>query len=205
MQQPLAANQPLRAPLKIATPPDPDAPAVVGGVKTILVAVSGSGPSEATLALMADLASRLPAEVTAFHVREWLLGLPGEWILGDGGAFDESQQVASRVLDALVRPLVARGIHAEGIAVVGRPGQVASLIVEGARILGADLIVVQLPRRSFLRALFGGKTVRGVQRMSLVPVATVSTPTPARRQASCSAGRARSSGWVAGSNIDRAR
>ena len=115
MQQLHDATQASSGILKVVTPTDRQATASEAGRKRILVALSGSEPSAATVDVVADLAQRLPADVIAYHVREWLVGLPGEWILGDEEPFDEGEEVASRVLGAMVEPLLAKQIQSKGI------------------------------------------------------------------------------------------
>jgi nucleotide-binding universal stress UspA family protein len=125
--------------------------------------------------MLADLGGPLDADIIVLHVRECLLGAGGEWILGTNGPFDEGRETAAHILERVVSPLRSRGIRARGVAVAGRPGQVARIVVDAAVAEHAGLIVVGFHPRSLVGELVAGGKARKIQRLSPVPVLTLRT------------------------------
>lgn len=106
--------------------------------KHILVTLDGSSYGERALAYVADLAGPLSARVTLLGV------VPAEDSpmhgASESGAQDKQSQLARKYLDRHVSELTSGGV--QNVAAEVRAGSPARAIVEAARELTADLILM---------------------------------------------------------------
>ena len=111
----------------------------------ILLAVDGSEHSERATAAAADIATKSAGTVHVLHVHEAGLVLPVE-----------TNTEAWDVVDRAVKQLEADGVEVSGEAVSARSGSIAPTIIEAARVLGCDLIVMGTRGLSDFSGLLAG-------------------------------------------------
>jgi nucleotide-binding universal stress UspA family protein len=97
----------------------------------ILLAVDGSEHSKKAAAAAAEIAQGSGGEVHVLHVHEV-------------GAFAslESSVESQALVDGVVEELLGAGVKAVGDAVGARTGSTAATVLDGARTLDSDLIVM---------------------------------------------------------------
>ena len=140
-------------------------------IQTILVPLDFGEVSEHALDVALDLAQQLRAKVHVVHVYQIpVYGFPD-------GAFVTGPEVASRIadasqkgLDAVVEKYAARGVTLTSSL---RQGSAHEEIVETARALPAELIVVGTHGRGVIAHALLGSVTEKVVRMSPVPVLTI--------------------------------
>ena len=113
--------------------------------RRILVCYDGSAQSRRALERVAELAFRGPADVTVISVAEPLYhGAPYS------GYADPAEDAAHRrLVDEAAETLAAVGVHADTLEPAGEPPRA---IIDAARDLRADLIVVGAPKHRALPA-----------------------------------------------------
>ena len=128
----------------------------------ILLAVDGSEHSDRAVAAAVDLARKSRAAVHVIHVHEAGLVAPIETNI-------EAQGIVERV----VKQLEADRVEATGAAISARSGEVAPSIVEVARELGSDLIVMGTRGLSDFSSLLLGSVAHKVLHYAECPVLVV--------------------------------
>ena len=128
----------------------------------ILLAVDGSEHSRKAAAAAGDLARKSSGEVRVLYVHEEGLFSP-----------IESRPEAQSMVDGVVEGLVADGVKASGEAVATRTGSVAPTILEAARSLSADLIVMGTRGLSDFTGLLLGSVAHKVIHHADCPVLVV--------------------------------
>jgi len=150
----------------------------VGSPRHILLAVDGSEASTKAVELIADMAHRLQSKVTVVHVREAnaLLRLASAAAGMNEPVEDEdveTRREGQDLLDRVRDRLVAAGVETTAELGESVHGAAAAIIVESARRLGADLVVIGSHGRGELAsALLGGTAYKVIQRAH-VPVLVV--------------------------------
>ena len=141
----------------------------------ILVAINGTGQSQAVLGLVKEVATEGVTEVRALHLR--LLEVSGyQWYSR------ETRDQASFVAEAATFELRMAGLAAGGSVRHAAVDRVAQAILAEARAFDAQLIVLGSPRRGeVLARLFGSVTHRVIQR-SRCPVIVAPRRPAASRQ-----------------------
>jgi nucleotide-binding universal stress UspA family protein len=139
--------------------------------KNLLAAVDGTVHGDAVLDAVASLAKLTGATVHVIHIR------PLQVL---GGAFAPSTVVSTeedadgqRVVDAALARLRGEGVTAEGEVDDGLREDLAAILVERARALGSDLIVVGPGHYSGISTLLHPSVSRGVARTAPVSVLLV--------------------------------
>ena len=128
----------------------------------ILLAVDGSEHSDRAVAAAADIAWKSKARVHVIHVHESGLVAP-----------IETNTEAQDIVDRAVKQLDADRIEATGQAIAVRSGEVAPSIVEAARQLGSDLIVMGTRGLSDFSSLLLGSVAHKVIHYADCPVLVV--------------------------------
>lgn len=145
----------------------------------ILVPVDGSATSDRGFAEALQLAKAVGATVTIVHVVDAYPMVAGmEWATADTWQqlSDGLHSRGQGIVDAAHRTAVANGVTAETRLVEGRDGRVADEIVNLARSVPCDLIVMGTHgRRGFSHMALGSDAER-VTRSSPVPVLLVRQP-----------------------------
>ena len=155
-------------------PPEIDAAA--SPFRRIVGAIDFSDVSLGALSAAVDLAQQGGGRLRLVHV---LTGFPGDTVYagGDalrlGRAFRASAARITRALHSMVPPDALNWSEIDAVAISGHPGEAIPVEASSGR---ADLIVLGLPRRSWLEELVAGSTVRGVLRRTRVPVLLVPGP-----------------------------
>ena len=141
----------------------------------ILVAINGTGQSQAVLGLVKEVATEGVTEVRALHLR--LREVSGyHWYSR------ETRDQASFVAEAATFELRMAGLAAGGSVRHAAVDRVAQAILAEARAFDAQLIVLGSPRRGeVLARLFGSVTHRVIQR-SRCPVIVAPRRPAASRQ-----------------------
>jgi len=136
----------------------------------ILVPTDGSPEVEAAIEHALDLALAHGAEIRALYVVDTAamgsLAVEGGWDGVHGALSEEGQSAIDRVREIAD----ARGIEVEGTVLEGSP---ARRIVEHARDVDADVIVMGTHGRGGIDRLLLGSVAERVVRASTVPVLTV--------------------------------
>jgi nucleotide-binding universal stress UspA family protein len=130
--------------------------------ENILLAVDGSEHSDRAIAAAADIASKSSAAVHVIHVHEAGLVAP-----------IETNTEAQGIVERAVKQLEADRIKATGGAIAARSGEVAPSIVEAARELGSDLIVMGTRGLSDFSSLLLGSVAHKVLQYADCPVLVV--------------------------------
>jgi nucleotide-binding universal stress UspA family protein len=128
----------------------------------ILLAVDGSEHSDRAVAAATDIARTSKAAVHVIHVHEAGLHAP-----------IETNSEAEDIVERALKQLDADRIEATGSAVAVRSGEVAPSIVEAARELGCDLIVMGTRGLSDFSSLLIGSVAHKVLHFADCPVLVV--------------------------------
>lgn len=128
----------------------------------ILLAVDGSEHSERATAAAADLATKSASTVYVLHVHEAGLVAPVE-----------TNTEAKVIVDQAMKQLEADGVQVTGDAVSARSGSIAPTIIEAARSLGSDLIVMGTRGLSDFSGLLVGSIAHKVIQHADCPVLVV--------------------------------
>lgn len=156
-------------------------------IKTILVPVDFSACSERAFGLALGLAERFEAQVVALHA----VYLPTPTYAGET-AVDYARlagQAAGSAEEAL-HDFLRRLDAPDTVRAVNRVGEPVQTILDEAKSISADLIVMGTHGRTGLQRLFLGSVTDRVLRVSPVPVLTCRT----RQAASWSFGEEEASG-----------
>jgi nucleotide-binding universal stress UspA family protein len=142
-------------------------------ITKILVPTDFSSSAAAALDYAAALARRLGAEIHLFHAYHFptYLIMP-EQIATPGDFWESLRSSAAARLEAMRAPLVAAGIDTHLHVMEGAP---ASAILEAARSLPADLIVMGTRGRTGLKHVALGSVAERTVRMAPCPVLTLKT------------------------------
>ena len=139
--------------------------------KNILAAVDGTVHGQAVLDAVAPLAKLTEATVHVIHIR------PMQIL---GGAFAPSAVVSAeedadgqRVVDEALARLRGDGVTAEGEVDDGLRAELADILVDRAKALGSDLIVVGPGHYSGIAALLHASVSQGVARIAPASVLLV--------------------------------
>ena len=139
--------------------------------KNILAAVDGTVHGEAVLDAVAPLAKLTGATVHVIHIR------PMQVV---GGAFAPSAVVSAeedadgrRVVDEALARLRGDGVTAEGEVDDGLRAELVDILVDRAKALGSDLIVVGPGHYSGIAALLHSSVSQGVARTAPASVLLV--------------------------------
>lgn len=137
------------------------------GAQHILLAVDESRASRKALEVAAQLAERSHGSVFVLHVRE-------SQPVRRGVVATELREDAAELVNTVVFELRRKGIDAEGEVYTSFLGQVGGAIVDAARQLKSDLIVMgSSGRHSWIRRLLTGSVSRRVLKRAPVPVLLV--------------------------------
>jgi nucleotide-binding universal stress UspA family protein len=128
----------------------------------ILLAVDGSEHSKKAAAAAADIAKKPGGEVHVLYIHEVGLFAPVE-----------STAEAQALVDGVVEQLQGGGVKASGDAIAARSGSVAPSILEAARSLGSDLIVMGTRGLSDFSGLLLGSVAHKVIHHADCPVLVV--------------------------------
>lgn len=140
----------------------------------ILVATDLSEASSAALRTAIELGRRLGAEVTALHVAEPAYPANHWYVPHIGDDAETLSAIIAREVETararLEEQLTATGTEAKMMIRVGRP---AGVIVEVARDLGFDLLVLGTHGRKGIEHVILGSVAERVVRSATCPVLTV--------------------------------
>jgi len=145
-------------------------------VKTLLVPLDSSVGTALVLSVAESLARSLPAKVVLFHAIEPISSYvpvgAGMDVISTSPMPIEPEQVedSKNRLEALAAPLRAAGIDVACEAVMGLA---VTEILDQARSLAADYIVLGSHGHGAIYHLFGGSVVTGVLKHSPCPVVVV--------------------------------
>ena len=150
----------------------------MGSPRHILLAVDGSAASAKAVDLVVDMAQRLHSKVTVVHVREAsaLLRLASAAAGIDEPVEEEDLETHREGLELLDRVrdrLAAAGVEATVELGESVHGAVAAIIVDSAKRLGADLIVIGSHGRGELASAILGGTAYKVVHLAHEPVLVV--------------------------------
>lgn len=143
-------------------------------VRSILSPVDFGAGSDHALETALDLAKALGASVQLLHVYQIpVYGFPDGAFLAGPEIATRLSEAAQKGLDGIVQRLAASGVKVQGHLRQGNP---PDEIVQVAKDLGVDLIVLGTHgRKGFAHALMGSVAER-VVRTSSIPVLTIRTP-----------------------------
>jgi len=150
------------------------------GMDRILACVDHTEGTERLLGRAAWLAERTGGTLHLLHVAP----AEPEWVGYDPGPQSVRDEVAKDLREAHRRTQALAGrLRERGLAVVPRTvqGPTVETIVEQARALRADLVVVGAHRRGRIRELFVGSVARQLIRKAPAPVLVVPALVPAGR------------------------
>jgi len=140
-------------------------------IRTILVPIDFHQGSTASLAHAVELASKLGAELTVLHV--WQMPVYGFPVVGTSIPVAELGRTveasAKQALDEMVAAHEGQGVTIRPVLRVGTPWE---QILEVAKEIGADLIVMATHGRKGVPRALLGSVAEKVIRMSSVPVLT---------------------------------
>jgi nucleotide-binding universal stress UspA family protein len=145
-------------------------------IRNILVATDFGDASDAALRYGRALAHRFDATLHVLHVTEHLLSaaLAGEYAAAPAEIREDLERVAQQRSDALLTDDDRRTLKATAVTV--NHGSPAVAIVEHARTVPVDLIVLGTHGRGALGHLFLGNVAERVVRTAPCPVLTVRHP-----------------------------
>lgn len=145
-------------------------------IKTILVAVDFSECSLAALAKAVEVARATSAELSLLHADEFPLMLAGEMPYLPPNVLAEHDAALRERLERLVEDTKKQGVRVRGgIA----QGAAAQAILDGAKVEGADLIVMGTHGLRGFRHLIAGSVAERIARTSPIPVLSVRLAPPA--------------------------
>jgi nucleotide-binding universal stress UspA family protein len=127
--------------------------------KTIVLAADGSDHAHRAVAIAAELAKLAGGKVTVLHVREHDLTRGQIWEL-------ETEAEANAVVKRAVDEIKKAGTEAEGKVIRTAHGKVAEALVDSARDLKADAIVLGSRGLSDLAGLVLGSVAHKVIHLS---------------------------------------
>ena len=140
-------------------------------IKKILCPVDFSGGSDKAVAKAEELAKALDAEIELVHAYQLpMLALPDAPVTVSPAFIAEVTSSAERALSQVCEAVRARGLRATTKLLQGYPAEV---IVERAREINADLIVLGTHGRGGVQRFLLGSTAERVVRTATVPVLTV--------------------------------
>ena len=138
-------------------------------IRTILVALDGSVPSERALAMAEDLAGAYSARLILTTVLERLVLLAGEFTtLQDPTPV--AQAIARKGLEQKVSELTARGRRAETCVAVGEP---CATLLELAGRYEADLVVTGSSGKGAVARVILGSVTTSLLHRSTKPILVV--------------------------------
>jgi nucleotide-binding universal stress UspA family protein len=130
--------------------------------KRILAAIDWTASTEAVLDATRQLASLTGAVVRVLHVQAMdfpplpsILGTSASQALAAEPVASDASSVAQRMVDNAVAELSTAGVHAEGMLLDSTPADTPRAVLEQARDLDAELIVLGSLHHSWPSALFG--------------------------------------------------
>jgi len=135
----------------------------------ILVAVDGSPYSAPAVSAAAEIATKFNSQTFVLHVREHDRGRAGAFPL-------ETPQDAIDLVSDTVKSLRASGVTATGDVHGAVAGQAPKHIVDTARTLGSDLIIMGSRGLSDIAGLFVGSVTHKVLQLAHIPVLVVRPP-----------------------------
>ncbi|MEV5704748.1 universal stress protein [Actinoallomurus sp. NPDC052274] len=148
--------------------------------RRILAAIDWTPSTEAVLDQTRQLASLTGAAVLVLHVRATdfpslpsILGALASQALAGEPAENDVSSVARRMVDDAVVLLSAAGVHAEGLLLESTPGYTPRAVLDQARKLEVDLIVLGSPHHGGPSALFRSNVADEVSRHAKCPVLIV--------------------------------
>jgi nucleotide-binding universal stress UspA family protein len=133
-----------------------------------LLAIDDSPASEVATLFASAMARRTSASVHVLHVNEYLVG-------GRGSTLRTTEEATTLVTNALTE-LDASGVSASGWVYRSTYRQVPRRIVEVARDLEADAIVLGSNRHRRLRRMFSTQVRERTTRLTPLPVLTAPAP-----------------------------
>jgi nucleotide-binding universal stress UspA family protein len=146
----------------------------------ILVAVDWSESTEAVLEQTRSLALLTGATVHVLHVRTTdfpsvpqLLDALASQALTGGPVESDAGGAARRMVDDAVAALAAEGVHAEGVLLESAPGDTPQAVLDQARALDVELIVLGARNHTRPSALFRSNVADEVSRQAKCPVLIV--------------------------------
>ncbi len=152
-------------------------------IQRIVVPMDFSECSRRGLKYAAALAERFGSEIVLVHAIEAPLNLPPQTLvrLDPEGPpmpiMEYVREAADRRLNALLAELDLVHVKARGVIEVG---DVRDVLLEHAKSLGADMIVMGTNGRKGLRHLLIGSVAEDIVRRSPVPVLTIRSPEEVR-------------------------
>lgn len=142
-------------------------------VESILVPTDFSADAKKAVETAAELAKLFSAKLVVLHA--YWVAIPIASPMGGGyappaGFYEELRAHATAQVEKLVRDLAGRGVEATGLAVERGP---SLAIVEEAKRLGVDLIVIGTRGLTGIKHVALGSVAERVVRMAHCPVLTV--------------------------------
>lgn len=147
--------------------------------KLIVAPTDFSEPARSALLLAADLARACDARLVVLHASEMPPGIDGNTFITPAGsvvavpAMEHVRATGASLLAREVEPLRAEGLRVETELVIG---SASNAILETAKRLGADLLVVGTHGRKGLSRLLLGSVAERLVRSATIPVLTVRHP-----------------------------
>lgn len=148
--------------------------------KRILAAIDWTASSEAVLDQTRQLASLTGAEVLILHVRAAdfpslpsILGALASQALAGEPAGNDASSVARRMVDDAITALSTAGVHAEGMVLESAPGTTPRAVLDHARELEVELIVLGSRHDGPPSALFRSNVADEVSHHAKCPVLIV--------------------------------
>jgi nucleotide-binding universal stress UspA family protein len=148
--------------------------------KRILAAIDWTASTEAVLDQTRHLASLTGATVHVLHVRATdfpslpsILGALASQALAGEPAASDAGSVAQRMVDDAVAVLSTGGVHAEGLLLESTPGHTPRAVLDQARELEVDLIVLGRRHHGGPSVLFRSNVADEVFRHAECPVLIV--------------------------------
>jgi nucleotide-binding universal stress UspA family protein len=149
--------------------------------KRILAAIDWTANSEAVLDQTRQLASLTGAAVVVVHVRAAdfpslpsILGALASQALAGEPAGNEASSVARRMVNDATAVLSTAGVRAEGLLVEGTPGSEPRAVLDQAREMDADLVVLGSRHDGQPPVLFRSNVADEASRHARCPVLIVS-------------------------------
>jgi nucleotide-binding universal stress UspA family protein len=140
-------------------------------IQTILVPTDFSEDAEAALAEAKDLARRFGAKITLLHAYTLTPYAVSPWNGGFGAEFVvEIRKGAERTIEEVRQKVAAEGIACDTLVEEGSP---SIAIVEAAKRLSSDLIVMGTRGRTGLAHVMLGSVAERTLRLAPCPVLTV--------------------------------
>lgn len=143
-------------------------------LKKLLVPTDFSEPSKAALAYARELARQFGATLTVFHAVEPIAVYGGEIAVYEPKVQDELEAAARQQVEALLGDDDRQALGAQAIVVTA--GFTAGAILDCARSIEADLIVLGTHGRSGVTHLLLGSVAERVVQRAPCPVLTVHHP-----------------------------